>query len=144
MDFLAAETLIQERLKARLPAEVAVMSAIDLTTASRQVLPVVLISFAGLQLAERTGALAKIEQAWEVTIGVSGVNDPSGARARRAAGVLLTQVLSALLGWTPAPQSDGLVLSALTPADPIPATVLDGVLFVPTAWTATSWVRGID
>ena len=99
-NFLAAEPLIVERLKAVLPPEVHVLCAADLTQIAdgQQPTPAVHVVYGGYQVEDsRVPASLKLVQIWFTVIVTRNVADiEQGYHARQAAGPLADQVLNAL------------------------------------------------
>jgi hypothetical protein len=99
-NFLGAEPLIIERLKAVLPPEVHVLSAADLAdvAAEQQPTPAVHVVYGGYRAEDsRTGATTVVVQSWITVIVTRNVADiEQGFHARQAAGPLAGQVMDAL------------------------------------------------
>lgn len=106
MSFLALESALVERLKARLPAGVHVLTAADLegVTAGVQPTPAVHVVYRGYRVKQGAddGTYARIEQTWFAVVAVRNVQDVrSGLGARDVAGPLMSAVCQALMGWCP-------------------------------------------
>ena len=106
-NYLSAEGLIIARLKARLPAVRAVLSAADLVGVEErsQITPALHVLYDGDTVQESPGRAQSVGQRWLVIVAVRNVRDQMGGSAARAdAGALLTQVIQALQYWAPSPQ----------------------------------------
>lgn len=139
-NFLAAEPLIVQRLRAVLPAEVHVLPAADLASvaAENQPTPAVHVLYDGYQVNDaRTGAAVAIEQGWLTVIVTRNVADiEQGHNARQDAGPLAALVMDALYRHRLRAEG-GQVLGSgplrLTSA-PSPGFA-DGRFYLPLGWT---------
>ena len=101
-DYLAAEQLIKDRLKAQI-ADVHVLSAEDLegVRENSQPSPALQVIYYDDSAEEgaRKGKSQRINQTWLVVIVVRNVADKSGVGRRLALGELILQTLNALSGY---------------------------------------------
>ena len=99
-NFLGAEPLIVERLKAVLPPEVHVLTAAELAdvAADQQPTPAVHVVYGGYRVEDsRTGATTSAVQSWITVIVDRNVADiKQGFHARQSAGLLAGHVMDAL------------------------------------------------
>lgn len=138
-NFLAAEPLIVQRLRAVLPAEVHVLPAADLASvaAENQPTPAVHVLYDGYQVVDAsTGATAAVEQNWLTVVVTRNVADiEQGHEARQQAGPLAAKVLDALHRHR-LRHANGQVLGAgslrLAPA-PAPGFA-NGQFYLPLGW----------
>jgi len=100
MSFLSLEPALVERLKARLPDGVHVLTRADLAgvTEGSQPTPAVHVIYGGYRVAEN-GPMTLIEESWMTVVAVRNVrNVASGAGARDEVSTLLNDILDALDG----------------------------------------------
>ncbi len=142
MSFLALESALVERLKARLPAGAHVLTRADLAsvTEGSQPTPAVHVVYQGYRVAESRpdGRAARLQQTWLVIVAVRNVRDAAaGSAARGDAGSLADAVIAALMGWKPAGVNKPLKL-VNAPASGYRA----GHLYLPLAFELETDVRG--
>lgn len=104
--FADMEDAIIERLKEKLPKDIAVLSASDLADVieSKQQVPAVHVVYQGYRVAENLnrGVASRVEQTWLCVIVVRNVrNTRSGKASRTDANVIADQVIPKLIGWGP-------------------------------------------
>ena len=104
-DFLSAEGLITDRLKAAAPQLESVYTAQDLASAGEgaQRTPAAHVMLDGLAPGEvrADGINARWTQTWGIVVAVRNANPRNPSGAHNAAGPVLTEVLTALQGWRP-------------------------------------------
>jgi len=115
-NYLDIENALIERLKSEVPAFFDVLGWVDLPSVRDSSLPdsAALVIYNGdiipVGASAGKGAVQKVVQRWMVVVVVRNVRDmQGGADARTDAGLLITQVLKALSGWQPLPESRELV-----------------------------------
>lgn len=142
MSFLALESALVERLKAKLPAGVHVLTGADLDGVSEgsQPTPAVHVVYQGYRVIETRpdGRAARVEQVWLAVVAVRNVRDArTGAAARADAGALGDGVISALMGWQPVGTSSPLKLAQAPRAG-----YSAGHFYLPMAFTTETTVKG--
>lgn len=105
-DYLAAESLIVERLRDQVQDLRAVLSAADLAGVEErsQVTPALHVLYYGDRLGATQGHNAGqiVYQQWLVVVSVRNARGQvSGQAARSDAGPIMAQVIGAMLGWQP-------------------------------------------
>lgn len=143
MSFLAIESALVERLKARLPTGVHVLTRADLASVAEgsQPTPAVHVVYQGYRVQENRpdGRAARVQQTWLVVIVVRNVRDAaSGQAARGDAGDLAESVMSALMGWRPE-----IVNKAIKLANAPASGYRAGLLYLPLAFELEVDVRGV-
>lgn len=141
-NFLAAEALLIERLRAALPPEVHVLTAADLAgvASSEQPTPAVHLVYMGYRVGEaRTGALLGVEQHWLTVVVTRNVADiEAGFHARQAAGPLAAQVMQALYRHRLRDSAGQLLGTAPVQLSPAPTPGFnDGHFYLPLGWAVT-------
>lgn len=135
MHFLALESQLIERLRARLPQQIHVLSAAALADVmgGKQPAPAVMVLYGGYQPLEAEGrASVLFEQTWQtVVVTRSHGTLASGFDARTAGGEIASQVIAALAGWKPEAASSFLKLDRAASPD-----YDSGWLYLPLAWRA--------
>lgn len=142
MSFLALESALIERLKARLPAGTHVLTGADLAGVAEgsQPTPAVHVIYQGYRVAEARpdGRAARIEQTWLAVVAVRNVRDArSGEAARNDASLLADGVIDALMGWQPPGTSSPLKITQAPRAG-----YFAGHLYLPLAFTTENTVKG--
>jgi phage gp37-like protein len=143
MSLLALESALVERLKARLPAGVHVLSAADLAGVAEgsQPTPAVHVVYQGYRVSESRpdGRAARIEQTWLVVVAVRNVRDArSGGAARADAGDLAESVIAAIMGWQPEGTSSPLKLTTAPRAG-----YAAGHIYMPLGFACETTVKGL-
>lgn len=138
-NFLIAEPLIAQRLRAVLPPEVHVMSAADLAqvAGSHQPAPAVHVLYGGYRVADsRTGAFAGVEQRWLTVVVARNLADIEGGfHARQDAGPLAAQVMDSLYRHRLRDAQGAPIGAAPLQLDEAPAPGFDdGHFYLPLAW----------
>lgn len=106
-NWLAAEALIIERLKVKVPEAklVHAMPELDIEHVAQKC-PALIVIYQGDRIADDANNAQVIvaEQVWSVVVVVKNVKDiAQGSASRAEAGVLLTKAIKALSGWQPSP-----------------------------------------
>lgn len=139
-NYLAIENALIERLRLEVPAFFDVLGWADLPSVRDSSLPdsAALVIYdgdiipTGANTSAGKGAVQKVMQRWMVVVAVRNVRDMlGGADARTDAGLLITQVLKALSGWQPLPESRELVRVNAPKPD-----FIDGFGYFPLAFEA--------
>lgn len=147
-NFLAAEPLIIAMLRAKLPAQVHVLSAADLAgvAGGQQPTPAVHVLYMGYRPIEtRTGALLGVEQHWLTVVVTRNVADiETGFHARQDAGPLAAQVMDAL-NRQRLRDARGPIGGAPLRLDAAPAPGFDdGHYYLPLGWVVPVNFRGAE
>lgn len=120
-DYLAAEPLIIERVRARCATELGLRQVIGVADlegveSARQVLPAAYVLYGGERVPEeRThrGAVQQVNQRWYVVLAQSNRRDAShGSDWRREIGGMLAALNAALQGWKPSAEHGELTKAA--------------------------------
>jgi hypothetical protein len=116
-NYLSAEALLLDRLRATVTGARAVLSAADLAGVeeSQQQTPAVHVVLGGYRPTRVSGEgrVQETEQSWRVVVAVRNLRSPqTGEHAREDAGPVLAQVLEALQGWRPSAEHTPLALAA--------------------------------
>ena len=137
-NFLAAEPLLIERLRAVLPSNVHVLSAADLAgvAAGQQPTPAVHVLYTGYQVADtRTAAAAAVDQQWLTVVVTRNVADiEQGFHARQQAGPLAAQVMDALYRHRLKQDGKAFGASQIRMASAPAPGFLDGHYYLPLGW----------
>lgn len=147
MNFLALEPLLIVRLRSRIPAARAVLSAADLADVRQatQVTPALHVLYGGYRPVEAAGrgAVVRLVQTWYVVAVVRNVAQGDAAqRVREDACALLDPVLAALIGW--APEHGGAHIGPLQLVA-APAPLIEaGYGYFPLAFTAELHLQGVS
>lgn len=104
-NWLAAEALIIDRLKAKVPEAklVQAMPELDIENVAQKC-PALIVIYQGDRLSDSAldGQVMIAEQIWSVVVVVKNVKDiAQGAASRVEAGLLMTKAIKALSGWQP-------------------------------------------
>jgi hypothetical protein len=133
-DFLTAEAAIVARLRERVPDLAMVLSDADLgSTKGAQIpTPGALVVWGGAVVVDDSVPQATaLRQTWAVVLVCRHAGDKTGAKARQAAGPLITQTIRALQSWQPSPGLDVLRLTEAVDGDVDPG----GALYVTLTFT---------
>lgn len=105
-DYLMAEDLIVNRLKAAVPLMGSYLNGDQLENLkdTQFTSPALSVIYSGENLVP-AGATAtqRADQIWTIVVVVQNINDLTGKKARTKAGPIMTQVIKALKGWQPSP-----------------------------------------
>lgn len=132
LDVLAPESAIVARLVARLPADVPVLTSVDLDGVFEQAqrLPAVHVLYGGLQPLDTLPDTTLVRVTWTAIVAVRNANTYDGGAARREAGPLIASVLRALQGLDLGPD-----WSPLDLAEGSPPLYDDGAAYFPLSFT---------
>jgi hypothetical protein len=142
-NYLSAEQLIVDRLKAEVVGLAGVFSAADLdgVVDRQQIVPAAHVLYDGDRIADgagrsSTGEKQKVEQLWYVVLAVRNARTASTGEAARAdAGVLLLRILKALQGWRLSPEHDP--MKRINGVNPGHAS---GFLYIPIRFSTTIFI----
>lgn len=136
--FLGLEPLILARLREHMPADVAVLSAADVSVSLEASLPKpsVRLLYGGHSIkneGRRPPGWAAIEQTWIVVAAMRNVADiRGGAPSRADVSPLVDTAFLALDGWSTHGYG---TLTSVTP--PVQSANIDGVAYIPLAFSAS-------
>ena len=143
VNHLALEPLLIARIKAAVPGFRAVLGMADLASMQEagQTTPAAHVIYQGDAYPPGAGSSTRlVEQTWLVVVAVRNVRDTvGGSAAREEAGVLISQVLTALSGWRCAPEEKPLTL--VTPPRP---GFNAGYAYFPLAFKFSFFAKGVS